>query len=79
MSEQRDNSGIMFKNDRKEKDTHADYQGECMIDGKPYWINAWIKEGKRGKFMSFAFKPKEARREAAAQDSRSELDSEIPF
>lgn len=77
MTEKRDNSGILFKNDRKEKDTHSDYQGECIIDGKPYFMNAWIKDGKKGKFMSFAFKPKQARQQQDCE-ARKE-DDHIPF
>jgi hypothetical protein len=79
--ETRDNSGTLFRNERKEQPNHADYQGECMIDGQMYYMNAWLKEGKNGKFMSFSFrpkaagsKPKEARKVAAMDD-----DSSIPF
>ncbi len=45
MSEKRDNSGILFKNDRKQQDNHADYQGTCMIGGIEYYMNAWLKDG----------------------------------
>lgn len=77
MSDKRDNSGILFKNDRKEQPNHSDYQGECIIDGKPYFMNAWIKDGKKGKFMSFAFKPKQARQQSAQEDRTD--DDRIPF
>lgn len=58
--EQRDNSGSIFKNQKKEKDTHPDYTGNGMIDGREYWFSAWIKTDRNGnRFMSMAFKPKE--------------------
>lgn len=57
--EQRDNSGSMFKNDRKEKDTHPDRTGTAMIDGVMYYVSGWIKQGAKGQFLSLAFKRKE--------------------
>jgi len=67
--EQRDNSGSVFKNDRKEKDSHPDRQGTCMIDGKEYWISGWVKTSAKGDWLSLAFKPKEkATRPAAERD-----------
>lgn len=83
MSEQRDNSGVLFKNERKEADNHPDYEGRCMIDGKEYWMKSWIKDGAKGKFMSFAFKPKDATngKPQPRQDafSHPEERDEIPF
>lgn len=58
--EQRDNSGSLFKNDRKEQDNHPDYTGSCKIQGREYYISAWVKEGRGKKFFSFSFKPKQA-------------------
>ncbi len=70
-----DNSGAMFVNDRKEKDTHPDRQGTATIDGVEYWVSGWIKDGKRGKWLSLAFK----RKEVTNGQPRRSADDEIPF
>ena len=40
--EKRDNSGVLFKNDKKETEKHPDYKGNIMVDGNEYWLSAWI-------------------------------------
>lgn len=86
--EQKDNSGALFKNERKELDTHADYNGSVRIEGHDYWINAWLKEGAKGKFFSLSFKRKDgtaARPEPAtkaktpADSFGRTLDDDVPF
>jgi hypothetical protein len=86
------NRGVLFKNDRKEKDSHPDYKGNIDVDGEEFWISAWIKEGKKGKFMSLSVQPKEPaeavptpqpQRQQAQAKTRgqqfSDMDDDIPF
>lgn len=68
--EQRDLSGSIFVNDRKEKDNHPDFKGQCLIDGKAYWVSGWKKKTGAGKtWLSLAFKAKdEAQKPAPIED-----------
>jgi len=54
------NTGALFRNERKTKDTHPEYSGTINVEGKEYWLSAWVKESKAGqKFFSMTVKPKE--------------------
>ena len=59
--EQKDNSGTLFKNEKREKDAHPHATGSALIDGVEYWVSAWTKEGAKGRFQSLSFKPKQER------------------
>jgi hypothetical protein len=77
------NRGSLFKNDRKESDSHPDYQGSINVNGDELWLSAWIKDGKNGKFMSLSVKPKEAQKtpqKPVKQAPKQEFDdSDVPF
>ena len=55
--EQRDNSGTLWVNDRKQTDRHPDRSGKAMIGGVMYYVDGWIKQGPNGPFLSLSFKP----------------------
>lgn len=52
-------TGAIFKNDKKEKETHPDYRGTINIEGQDFEIALWVKDGKKGKFFSASVKMKE--------------------
>lgn len=78
------NRGALFSNrDKKTSENFPDYGGSLNVDGKEYFISAWLKDGPKGKFMSLSVKPKEAqqeRREQPRQQQRGgHADDDVPF
>ena len=69
------NSGVLFKNDNKQSDKHADYRGQVNAAGVDYWLNGYVRTSKKGvKFIAFKLKPKE---EAVAP--KPEFNDEVSF
>ena len=88
--EQKDNSGAIFKNDKKETETHADYKGSALIAGVDYWVNVWVNTSAKGtKYMKTSYTPKEAaipvvapqvtQSVAPAEITIENMDDDIPF
>jgi hypothetical protein len=81
------NRWTLNKNDRKQQDSHADYQGKINVEGKEYWLNGWIKDGQKGKFISGTIKaigeqapaPKRADPITSGRSLRDEMSDDIPF
>lgn len=47
--EMKPSSGSLFKNDRKEKETHPDYKGKVMLpNGEVRWLSGWRKQTSAG-------------------------------
>lgn len=86
--QQKDNSGALFKNDKKESDSHPDYKGSAMINGSDYWVSGWINVSSAGtKYMKFSYSPKEQVHSNGVQQvqaavggmSMAQLEDDIPF
>ena len=78
----RDNSGVLFKSDKRENERAPHYRGNITVNGQDYWLSAWVKEGKSGKFMGLAVSPKEEYKAKPSERSKAtgfdESDS-MPF
>ena len=73
------NRGALFRNERKEAETHADYNGTINVNGQEFWINSWLKESKGGKkYMSLSVKPKDGVVAKPAPSATVSLE-DIPF
>jgi hypothetical protein len=80
--EMKNNTGSLWRNLKKEEETHADYTGSVMIDGVEYWQSGYLKESKDGKkYFYQTFKAKNAPRELPKQVPTRDVpdDSDIPF
>ena len=76
------NSGALFKNERRISERSPEYTGSANIDGKDFWISAWVntaeKTGK--KFFSLKFSEKISEGAVSVtQPEEQDNDEEIPF
>lgn len=76
----------LFKNEKKEKDSHPDYKGDGMApDGTPVWVSAWLKVGKNGKFMSCSMQAKvengqrQGGKLSEREPGQDDSDPDVPF
>lgn len=92
MSEQKNDpmTGVLFVNNRKEKDTHPDLNGFFTDeDGVEWYLNGWRNESKSGvKYIKLKCKAKDQpRKEAPPKDengfskdfTKDIPDDDIPF
>ena len=85
MSYDNTNRGQIWKNDKKEKDTHPDFKGSVNVEGVEYWVSAWKRKPDahpKAPALSFSIQPKEDKPEDQGYSNRdSDLDDggDIPF
>jgi hypothetical protein len=72
------NRGVLFRNEKREgkEDSDPDYSGQVDVAGTEYWLSAWIKQGKSGKFMSLSVRPKQ---EKPKERAPADAGDDIPF
>lgn len=69
-----DNSGRLFKNDRKrDGGNDPDMTGDLTIGGVKYWVSAWAKEGTEGRARWLSISVK---KQGQSADYSTELEKE---
>ena len=74
------NRGAIWKNDRKEKETHPDFKGSVNVDGREYWVAAWRRaDGANPKApaLKFSLTPKDEM--PAAPKAAPAKEEDVPF
>lgn len=87
MSQPREMSGALFRNDKGENDRRPDYRGDLTIAGTTYRLAGWVKEDRNGKkFLALKASDEQPRPErdekpsqAALPNRANDLNDEIPF
>ena len=72
--EKRDNTGALFTNDKKTKETHPDLNGKITILGREFYISASKKQTSQGKgYLSLSIKPAEEQQTKAQSKDISDF------
>lgn len=87
------NRGSIWKNDRKETDSHPDFTGSINVEGVEYWLNGWRRApdaNPKAPAMKFTVRPKEQPQRGGGAGQRAQAvrgqqqvdefaDDSIPF
>jgi hypothetical protein len=74
------NTFTLFINDKGDNDKRPDRTGTLNVDGVEYFMDGWIKQGKKGAFLSGKIKRKDSQREPArTSQAQPRADEDIPF
>lgn len=66
-------TGVLFPNDKKQKDTHPDFKGSVEVNGAHFWVSGWKGTSKKdGKpYMSLKLEPKDQQQNYQQQADKS--------
>jgi uncharacterized protein (DUF736 family) len=82
-----ENSGALFKNNKRMHEKSPEYTGKAMVGGTEYLLSAWVNESKSGqKYFSIKFTlPQQEKRhefetnDAAAKKMQQPDTDDLPF
>jgi uncharacterized protein (DUF736 family) len=73
--ENKNNTGVAFKNDKKTTDKQPNYKGKAVVDGVEKEIAIWVRESKTGtEYFSLMFSEPFKKSEGGKNES-----GDLPF
>ena len=81
MYEQQDNSGALFRNNKKQEgDKLPDYNGTIKVNGVEKQIAGWVRQGPKGSFLSLKIsEPYKKPLDAKVVKTKTEDSDDLPF
>lgn len=83
MFEHKPNRGSLFKNEKKEKEDDADYNGSLMLEDGEHWLNGYINTSKTSgkKYLGISVGKLKGQQKAAPKppEKDEEFNDDIPF
>ena len=74
----KDNTLVLFKNDKKESDKHPDLKGQGQVNGKEYWVAGWKNVSQEGKgYIKLSLELKDSIKTPEGKKKDEDLD--LPF
>jgi uncharacterized protein (DUF736 family) len=82
--EQKDNSGAIFKHDKKDNEKAPDYSGKIVVDGTEKRIALWLNTSKDGTKKYFSVKISDFQQQTAPAEKPApakvvEKDNDLPW
>lgn len=75
-----DNSGALFTNDKKTKETQPDMTGNITINGRKFDLSAWKKISNKGNgFLSISIKPSEEKQQQPQRPQPQQSNDNLDF
>lgn len=75
------NRGSIWKNERKEKDTHPDFKGSLNVEGVEYWVSGWKRredQKPNAPALSFSIQKKEDAHSQGVQKVNQAVQQQAP-
>ena len=70
VNQDKDNSGVLFRNEKKQTDKQPDYTGTVTVMSEKWRLAGWIKKSKAGQtYLSLAVSPLVAPERPKAKES----------